>query len=198
MQRGALPLYSDIWEDAGSGCPCWGCGQPSMCENARGAALPFPIIQIPKGGGRLRRPEPKKEGLPIGSPSFLAGTVKIDILSFGTANRKTAQRPFWAAALLRRTGVFPKAKPWRRGNKVNCRKAAREGGLGHSLAPSISISNGFQRERHAYGVSFSLVREAGLELSTALLLRVKPYRFLPKPQEIEDISCRMVPCRFIL
>jgi hypothetical protein len=43
-----------------------------------------------------------------------------------------------------------------------------------------------------------LVREAGLELSTALLLRVKPYRFLPKPEEIEDISCRMVPCRFIL
>ena len=38
--------------------------------------------------------------------------------------------------------AFCAAKPWRRANKVNCRTAAREGGLGHSFLPSIEIPPG--------------------------------------------------------
>ena len=45
----------------------------------KGAALPTPSIEIPKGGGRLGRPKPKKKGLPIGSPFFLECKTNKDV-----------------------------------------------------------------------------------------------------------------------
>ena len=79
---------------------------PRAAENCAGATLPAPSIQIPKGGDRLRRPEPKTKGRPYGCPFVLEGTVKIDIFSFGFMNRKTTQPAFWPAARVRRTSVF--------------------------------------------------------------------------------------------
>ena len=48
----------------------------------------------------------KKKGLPMGSPFFSQGTVRIDSSDWQYRCRRTAQRPFWAAALLRRTSVL--------------------------------------------------------------------------------------------
>ena len=68
-------------------------------------------------------------------------TVKIHIFSFGPVNRSTAQRPFWAAALLRRTSVLPQAKPRRRANSPHSRwRLCRPTDVAYPLrvlAPSI-------------------------------------------------------------
>ena len=49
-----------------------------------------PSIFDQKGGAALRAAKPKKKGLPIRSPFFLQGMVKIDILSM--ADKTAAQR----------------------------------------------------------------------------------------------------------
>ena len=67
----------------------WRVNSRLQAGNCAGAALPTPSIQIRKGGGRLRRPEPKTKGHPKGCPFVLKGTVKIDIFPF---LRKAARR----------------------------------------------------------------------------------------------------------
>ena len=51
---------------------------PREAENCSGAALPTPSIQIPKGGGRLRRPEPKTKGHPYGCPFVLVREAGVE------------------------------------------------------------------------------------------------------------------------
>ena len=50
-----------------------------------GAALPTPSIEIPKGGDRLRRSEPKTKGHPFGCPFVLSSHYNLDISNFQSA-----------------------------------------------------------------------------------------------------------------
>ena len=61
--------------------------------------------------------------------SFVEGTVEIDILDGRNRCRRTAKRPFWAAARVRRTSVFTTGENL---------------GAGAALpTPSIEISEGW-------------------------------------------------------
>lgn len=62
----------------------------------------------------------------IGSSVTLQRTVKIDMLKSYGRGRYATRPAFWPTALLRRTSVLSRAKPWRRGQftcaePVKCR-----------------------------------------------------------------------------
>ena len=77
-----------------------------------------PSIEIPEGGGRLRRPEPKKKDMTKGHVFLFGKSLQSRYFKFSIGFPHLAQRPFWAAPLLRRSSVLPKAKPRRRANSL--------------------------------------------------------------------------------
>ena len=75
--------------------------------------------------------EPKTKGHPSGCPFVLEARGEIDILDGRDYCRRTAKRPFWAAARVRRTSVFA---------------AGENLGAGAALpTPSIQIPKGGSR-----------------------------------------------------
>ena len=54
---------------------------PQVKTLAQGAALPTPSIEIPKGGDRLRRSEPKTKGHPFGCPFVLVEAGRVELPS---------------------------------------------------------------------------------------------------------------------
>ena len=75
--------------------------------------------------------EPKTKGHPSGCPFVLEARGEIDILDGRDYCRRTAKRPFWAAARVRRTSVFT---------------AGENLGAGAALpTPSIQIPKGGSR-----------------------------------------------------
>ncbi len=75
--------------------------------------------------------EPKAKGHPSGCPFVLEARGEIDILDGRDYCRRTAKRPFWAAARVRRTSVFT---------------AGENLGAGAALpTPSIQIPKGGSR-----------------------------------------------------
>ena len=105
------------------------------------------IINLPEGAGSCSRYNPpillflekelpqnrKKPAFELNQKqvSFVEGTVEIDILDGRNRCRRTAKRPFWAAARVRRTSVFT---------------AGENLGAGAALpTPSIQIPKGGSR-----------------------------------------------------
>ena len=86
---------------------------------------------MPKYGAALLAAEPKAKGHPSGCPFVLEARGEIDILDGRDYCRRTAKRPFWAAARVRRTSVFT---------------AGENLGAGAALpTPSIQIPKGGSR-----------------------------------------------------